>query len=129
VNVREIMSTDLVVATPDMPLSQAARLLVENRITGLPVIDRGQHIVGVITERDLIRTVAEPHESWHTVEQLMTRAPYTVHVDAPIHEVFDCLMTHSFRRVLVEDGGCLVGVVSRTDLMPEILAHLIEGGH
>lgn len=124
--VRALMTTDLVSVSPDTPLAEATRLLIRHRITGLPVVDADQRIVGVITELDLIRTAAEPHVPWRTVGQLMTPDPTTVNVDAPLVAVFDCLMTHSFRRVLVEDGGRLVGLISRSDLLPTILDHLTE---
>ena len=126
--VRMLMTADdLVAVGPETPLTEAAQLLIRHRITGLPVIDADGRIVGVITEFDLIRTAAEPHVPWRTVRQLMTPNPTTIHVDAPLSEVFDCLMTHTFRRVLIEDGGRLVGLISRSDLMPTILDHLTEG--
>lgn len=127
-NIRDLMTSDVVAATPDMPLSEATRLLIGHHITGMPVVDRERKIVGVITELDLIRTAAEPHVTWRTVDQLMTRDPTTVNVNAPLASVFDCLMTHSFRRVLVEEDGRLVGLISRSDLLPVILDHLMEGG-
>lgn len=123
---RDLMKVNLVTATEDMPLSEAARLLIENRITGLPVVDGAKRIVGVITEMDLMRTLAEPHQPWHVVADLMTQHPVTVAADAPLHDVFDCLMSHNFRRVLIEEEGKLVGLISRTDLLPTILEHLTD---
>jgi CBS domain-containing protein len=122
--VRETMKRDLIVVRPDTTVAEAARLLIEHRITGLPVVDAQHRIVGVISEMDLMRTLAEPHRVWRVVAELMTSRPLTVSADAPLHEAFDCLMTHSFRRVLVEEEGRLVGLISRTDLLPSILEHL-----
>jgi len=122
--VRETMKTNLVVVRADTPLVEAAELLIEHRITGLPVVDVDHRLVGVITEMDLIRMVGEPHRNWTTVGELMTPNPVTLDAGDPLHEAFDCLMTHSFRRVLVVENGKLVGLVSRTDLLPEILEQL-----
>ncbi len=61
-----------------------------------------------------------------SVGSIMTREPVTIAVDAPLVEVFDCLMEHDFRRVLIHQEGKLVGLVSRADLMPAILEALVE---
>jgi len=122
--VRDTMKRDLIVVRADTPVAEAARLLIEHHITGLPVVDAENNIVGVITEMDLMRTLGEPHRVWKTVHELMTPDPFTIAVSEPLHVAFDCLMTHSFRRVLIEDKGKLVGLISRTDLLPSILEHL-----
>ena len=124
--VRDTMKTELIVATPEMELSEVARLLIKYKITGLPVVDPENMIIGVISEADLLRTVGEPHIQWKTVSQLMTPNPMTVNVNEPLHTAFDILMTHSFRRVLIEDNGKLAGLISRTDLLPAILDELTD---
>jgi len=123
--IRRVMNTDLIVATADMPLHTAAKLLIDHHITGLPVVDAAGHAVGVITEMDFIMAVGEPHRPVRVVGDLMTADPFTIAVDAPLHDVFDCLMTHPFRRVLICDGAALVGLVSRTDLLPIILEDFV----
>jgi len=120
------MKRDLLVAMPAMSLVEATQLLITNKITGLPVIDSQRHIIGVITEMDLIRVVANPHRKWSTVAQAMTPDPVTVDINEPLHTVFDCLMTHEFRRVFVKEQGRLAGMISRTDLLPCILDQLVK---
>jgi CBS domain-containing protein len=61
-----------------------------------------------------------------TVDSVMTRNPTVIDVDAHLVEVFDCLMANDFRRVLIHDRQKLVGLISRADLMPSILAALAE---
>jgi predicted transcriptional regulator len=122
--IRVIMNQNLLVVTRAMSLTKATKLLIDNHITGLPVVDEQRNILGVVTEMDLIQVIANPHLHWRTVGDIMTPNPVTVNVEEPLHAVFDCLMTHSFRRVLVEDQGKLVGLISRTDLLPVILDQL-----
>lgn len=58
VDVGEVMATKLVTATPDMDLASAARLMLEHRVGGLPVVDHGS-LVGIITESDIFRRFVE----------------------------------------------------------------------
>jgi len=120
------MKRGVIVATPAMSLVEATQLLITNKITGLPVIDSQQHIVGVITEMDLIGVLAAPHLNLSTVAQAMTPDPVSVDINEPLQLVLDCLMTHDFRRVFVSDQEQLVGVISRTDLLPCILKELMS---
>lgn len=122
--VRETMTTNLFVVKAETPVAEAVRLLIDHRITGLPVVDDQYRVIGIVTEMDLMRTLGEPDRVWKSVGELMTPRPITVRAGDPLHVAFDCLMTHSFRRVLVEENGKLVGLISRTDLLPAILDHL-----
>ena len=59
VEVAEIMHRTVVTATPEMPINEAARLMAEHSIGGLPVLENGKDVVGIITETDILRTFAE----------------------------------------------------------------------
>jgi CBS domain-containing protein len=59
VDVAEVMHRDVTTATPDMPIADAASLMVDRRIGGLPVVDAEQQVVGVITETDIFRAFVE----------------------------------------------------------------------
>ncbi len=65
IQVRGIMTPDPITVTPDTPLEEAARLILDNKIGGLPVVEGGR-LVGIITETDLIRTLVEMLESGRT---------------------------------------------------------------
>ncbi len=122
--IQSIMKTDLITVGPETSLSEALALLIENNISGLPVVDREGSIVGVLSEKDLLKMFYETGAN--TVQSLMTANPVTIAVDAPLVEVFDCLMSNDFRRVLIHKKRKLVGLVSRADLMPTILDALAE---
>jgi acetoin utilization protein AcuB len=59
VEVAEIMHRSVVTAAPDMPINEAARLMAQHKIGGLPVVEGGKGLVGIITETDILRTFAE----------------------------------------------------------------------
>jgi len=123
-DIRTIMSPEPISARPEWPVRRALELLVQHSISGLPVVDGENRIVGVVSERDLMALFGS--SSAKDVAALMTRDPITLAADAPLVDAVDCLMAYDFRRVLVHEGGKLVGVVSRADLMPVILELLLE---
>jgi CBS domain-containing protein len=120
------MRTELLMVNPETATGDAIELLIEHHISGLPVVDADRRIVGVLTEKDLLKVLFEPPEKTRSVGDLMTRNPTSISVDAPLVEVFDCLMANAFRRVLVHEQGRLVGLVSRADLMPTLLEAIRE---
>lgn len=122
--IREIMTPEPHTVRPGSSVKQALELLIEHDISGLPVVDADNKIVGVLSEKDLLKLFSEPRV--RTVGSIMTRVPITIDVDAPLVEVVDCLMAYGFRRVLIHEQGKLVGVISRSDLMPSILSLLVE---
>lgn len=122
---RRLMTPNPFTVRPETPLVEVVRLLLKHRISGLPVVDEAHRPVGVITEKDLLGLYA--HDAAPKVAgDLMTPRPFAVSADAPLEDVVDVLMSRPFRRVLVVEGGKLVGVVSRRDVLPAILEVLEE---
>jgi CBS domain-containing protein len=107
---------------PYSPLRRALALMIQNQISGLPVVDAADRIVGVLNESDLLKIFYEPHAV--DVASVMTRDPAVVSVHAPLTDLVDQMMATGFRRVLVHEHGKLVGIVTRAQLMPTILEGL-----
>jgi CBS domain-containing protein len=122
--IRDIMNAQPIVIRQDETLHEAVELLIANNISGLPVVDEAGQLVGVLSEKDLLKIFYEP--AAHSVESIMTRAPVSMSIDAPLVDVVDCLMANDFRRVFIHDHKRLVGLISRADLMPAILKALLE---
>ena len=122
--IRDIMTEDPIRCRPETSLHEVVQLLIDNSISGLPVVDENDTIVGVLGDRDLLKVFYEPEA--YTVQSVMTQDPVTISVDAPLVDVFDYLMSNDFRRVLIHDRNKLVGLVSRADLMPPILNALLD---
>lgn len=117
------MTTDLVTVRPDTSIGEALQLLVDHNISGVPVVDDEYRIVGILSEKDVLKVF---YEDGADVAALMTRDPVTISVDEPLADVVDTLMTFDFRRVLIHERGKLVGLISRADLMPAILEALLD---
>ena len=129
----------------DAPVEEAARVMLQHRISGLPVVDNNGDLVGMVTESDLLRREASAQRRrWlelllgpvkpadgprlahlATVAEVMTRPVVTVSEDTPVHEVADILQRHRIKRVPVVRGGKVTGIVSRADLLRG-LARLAE---
>jgi CBS domain-containing protein len=120
------MRTDLITVRQDAPLADATALLMSHRISGLPVVDAGGMLLGIVTEKDLLRVLYEEPGTLRQVADLMTRDPRSFGPDEPLANVCDCLMANHFRRVPVVEGGRLVGLVSRADLMETIYEVIAE---
>ena len=113
--VREIMTQNVVSVCEDAPVREVAQVLDRHRISGVPVCDGNGHILGVISEYDLI---AKPNA--HTAAEAMSRDVISVMEDTSVDEVRYLLVQRRIKRVPVLRGQKLVGIVSRADLVHEI---------
>lgn len=135
---QEIMTKDVITVGPKASVHEAARLLADHGISGLPVVDDDGRVVGIVSEGDLIiRQKPRPRLPWWrvffdgaealareyqkaagtTVGEVMTRSVISVTPDLSIDAVAAILDEHRIRRVPVVAEGHLVGVVSRGDLV------------
>lgn len=140
--VSEIMTREVIVATPQMTVPEVARLMVERHLSGVPVLD-GDRLVGMVTELDLIGRRAEPdmpsifaffggyfsigqgeyEEEVRlilatTAAELMTTTVYSIREDATVEEVAELMYEREVNPVPVLSAQRrLVGIVSRSDLL------------
>lgn len=140
-SVGDVLTRDVVTARPAMPLKEAARVLHDRRVSGMPVLDEDDRLVGVVSERDLLLTqVAQLPRDAHwwefparrddlrlrsgdTVGHVMATKVVTTVADVPLARAARLMTRHGVKRlpVLDTDGRHLVGVVSRTDLLRAFL--------
>ncbi len=121
--IREIMSGDPTMVTPETPLREAARLMKDQNIGMLPVVDSegSRRLVGVVTDRDItIRHVAEGHGGDCAVREAMTDNVTTCTEDESIDKVMELMGREQVRRIpIVDERGELVGVVAQADVVLE----------
>ena len=117
--VRTVATTDVVRALPDDPLLVAAATMAENEIGSLPVF-RGETMIGILTERDLVRAVAEDADaSTATIGEYMSTQPVTIEADADLHDAAHRMLEGGVRHLPVLDEGEVVGLVSIRDVLVE----------
>jgi CBS domain-containing protein len=114
---REIMTDNLITVRPDDSIESAIQTLLDEQISGLPVINEQGHLVGVITEFALLGVVYDQNIKNQTVEQHMTRELITVNIDDPVSRVADLCIVHRVRRLPVMQNGRMVGIIARRDVL------------
>lgn len=121
--VQHVMTIGLQTTTLDSPLLEAAETLVNHGITGLPVVDDSMRLLGILSEKDVLRLLdSSPSRAWRVCD-VMTPDVVSFNVDDDLFDVCKCLANNTFRRVPVLDRGRLVGIISRVDLILYILKH------
>jgi CBS domain-containing protein len=121
-----IMTPKLTTVHPTASIEEAIELLLQEQISGLPVVDEGERLVGVITEFALLAVAYDKRVKNHTVRQHMTRELITVDVEDPISRVADLCIVHRVRRVPVLQDGRLVGVIARRDVLRALVESPVE---
>lgn len=118
---KEIMTTDLVSATEDMTVEEALKILMNHRITGLPVVNKRGRMTGVISEYDVLQQIAQSKKSKVDVFQQrieFSKGGYAITESTPLTEIVEEFIERKYRRLPVVDGkGNLVGIITRRDLM------------
>ena len=136
VPVKDVMTREVVSVGEDADLSEVSRLLSENRIGGMPVVDDRLSVKGVITEADVLsmsgvkrgHTIRElighllgepvPERTSGKVKDFMATPPITVHESADIKEAAAILDKRRIKRLpVVGEEGLLVGIISRADIV------------
>lgn len=128
--IRQFMSATVITLNPSDDLLDAIHKLVENRISGAPVLDGQGNLVGVLTERDCLKVTVSA--SYHgeragKVSEYMSRTIETVEADASLLNVATLFQQNPYRRYPVMRDNRLVGIVSRRDVLRGLLA-LNEAG-
>ncbi|MHC4887928.1 MAG: CBS domain-containing protein [Planctomycetota bacterium] len=119
---KDIMTENVVSVKKDTPIYEALGLLSEYNITGIPVVRDDMILVGVLSEKDILRLFyAHEDEEEGTVNDFMTQPAVHFDEEESLLDICDCLMNNYFRRVPVTSGGKLVGIISRKDIIDYIL--------
>ncbi len=112
------MSTRLVTAKPDEPIRVVVKRMVENRVGSVLVVDEEGRLVGIFTERDLARAVAEGVDLDEPVSRVMSRRPVTGSPDEPLSRLASKMIEHWLRHIpIVDENGRPVGMVSIRDVL------------
>jgi CBS domain-containing protein len=143
--VKEVMTSPVISVPSDSSITQAVQIMLQRRISGLPVIDKDGHLVGMVTEGDFLRRaetgtqrrrprwlefligpgrLADEYTRAHgrKVRDVMTADPVTVSEQTPLEEVVQMMEKHRIKRLPVVRGDDLVGIVSRANLL-----HVLAG--
>jgi CBS domain-containing protein len=147
-NVAELMTEEVITIAPEASILEAARLMLQHKISGLPVVDAARNLVGIVTEGDFLRRqetgtqrhrprwlefiigpgklAAEyTHASGRKVGEVMTEAVYTANEDMRLEQAVHLMERHRIKRLPVTRGRTVVGIVTRANILRTVakLAH------
>lgn len=141
---KEIMTRQLVTAKPETPVTEVAQLMMEHRISAVPVVTTDRRLLGIVSDTDLLQrrevgTQRLPRSWWlalfnskdrltssvdrtesNLAENIMTTPAISIDQEATIEDVARLFLTRKINQAPVVHGGKLVGIVSRGDLVSAI---------
>jgi CBS domain-containing membrane protein len=146
--VQDIMTPEVAIVNRGGSLRSAAALLLEQRISGLPVVDDANKLVGIVTEADFLCAMGIPchhpaHTMWQTLEwmfmhqpspantpgrvaDIMTAKVVTVSASQSLHDAIDRMKRHHIKRLVVtDDQDQVVGIVTRSNLVKVLLQQVL----
>jgi CBS domain-containing protein len=139
----QIMTRNVITVRPDSSIVDAAKLMLEHHVSGLPVLDKDGALVGIVSEGDFLRRseigtqrkrprwlqyLMSPgraanefvHQSGRKVEEIMAREPVTVTEDTQLEELVSLMEKHDIKRLPVMCDDRLVGIVTRANLLQAV---------
>jgi CBS domain-containing membrane protein len=146
--VHDIMTTNVATVNPDTSLRDAAQILLERRISGLPVVDGNNKLVGIVTEADFLSALGIPyhhpaHSLWQTLESMFKHQPnpgnsptkvadimaqqvITISDNKTLHDAIDAMKKHHIKRVVVTNAQNHVqGIITRSNLVKVLLQQIL----
>jgi CBS domain-containing protein len=115
----DVMKKNVLTITPDSTIHNAARIMLENKVNALPVLENDE-LIGILTSSDLLRFIIAQYPSLNkkiTISDYMADEVVTVSKDTTLLEAHNLMGTKRIRSLPVIENGRIVGLVTRTDLM------------
>jgi CBS domain-containing protein len=119
---KAVMTKNVICIGRDTPIIEAIKLMAENNVTGIPVVEDNMTLIGILSEQDVLRLFHTfDDEKDRTVNDFMTQPAIHFEENERLLDVCYCLRDNSIRRVPVTSDGKVVGVISRSDIIKCIL--------
>ena len=135
---KDVMSTEVLSIAADSTVFEAAQLLVNMRVSAMPVLDSGGFMIGIVSEADLIRNTGAVAPLEHVDEAYAEKATATAHArnvtkvmsrnvvtaaeESTLQEISDLMLGRGIKRIPIVRDGAVVGIVSRIDLLRALLS-------
>lgn len=118
---KDIMKCGLLTVRTYSPVYEAMEIIAAKNVTGLFVVDEYMNLLGVISEKDMLKLLYNSNVKPGTVQDYMTKDVVGFDKNTSLLEICHCLINNNFRRVPILDNGKLIGIISRTDIMAYIM--------
>jgi CBS domain-containing protein len=117
---KDIMTSTVITAKEDMLVTDVMKLLLRWHISGLPVVDDEQRLMGIVTEHDVMNFALSGNAATTRASEVMTKRVETYSSDTLVVEIINHFAAHRIRRVPVVESGKVVGIISRRDIVREM---------
>jgi len=117
----DIMEKNVITIGPDVTLDKAIHRLLENRISGMPVVDDNGKVIGIISEKDILNFLFCGYLHNTAVSEAMTENFVYFTPETRIEKIAVAISKYQFRRVPIVKDGKVVGIVSRRDIIRHVL--------
>lgn len=116
-NLSELIGGTIVTANTTTQLTELASTMEAEGVGSVAITDNHGDVVGIVTDRDIVRAVAQNLEFTAPAESVMTASPDMIEIDTEISDAVSWLNATGYRHLPVTDGGSLVGMISIKDLL------------
>jgi len=124
---KDIMTKNVVSIRSDTPILKAIDLLLEKKISGLPVVDEQMSLVGVLSGKDLLNILFIKDIDINTpIERFMTQEVIKFDVNDSVIDIADLFLKKFIRRVPIVENDKLVGIISRGDMLKVVVATILD---
>ena len=121
---KSIMTTPVICVNTDDPIRDVFQSMLDNSVSGVPVVDDEQKLVGLVSEYDLMGILYGSNLAKAKARDYMTSCPDSVSPDVSLADLTDLFLSSTRRRLPVVEDDKLIGIVSRRDLVRVALVHL-----
>ncbi len=121
---KDVMLKEIIATGPDVPLKNAVKKLLDNKISCMPVVDDTGKLVGVISCEDVLNVAFDGYLNNTKVETVMTKNVVFFEPDTNLEEIAIVISKKHFHRIPIVKDGKVIGIVSRRDIVKNIF-HLM----
>lgn len=111
---KDIMTREVLTVNPTTTVKNLAKILIQNQVSGAPVVDKKGNIKGIVSEADIVAKKGKQ------VKAIMSKKVINIIEETPVEEIATLMTTHKVKRLPVMRGEKLVGIVSRADIVGAI---------
>ncbi len=118
---KDIMTKDVITIEPEVTLDKAIKKLVKNKISGMPVVDDSGKMIGIISEKDILNFAFSGYLRNTKVKKAMSKNVIHFTPETRIEKIAVAISKYQFRRVPIVKDGKVIGIVSRRDIIRNVL--------
>ena len=120
--VGDVMHHPVICTLPGNPADEVADQMAEKRISGMPVVDASQNVIGIISERDRLMAIRQERIlSTLAVSEIMRHNPITIDIHSSLPAAIKAITDQDIMRLPVLENGKLVGILTRHDILKKII--------